>query len=469
LPQIEEIRITGFQSHVSSFIRLCPGLNVITGPSDSGKTAILRALKWVAFGEPSGEAFVNEAVGEAKVEILLDTGVTVTKTRRKGKTTYQLSTIAEPFEKAEVPEEVKQALGITKQTFGDFETALNFAFQLEAPFLISETASAGAKILGKLAGTEVVDLATKSVAKDTYAARQERSQAEKDIERIDAQLQEFNDLEVLKQQLEACEYLVSEIDKAYDKSKRLSDFKITHWNLTRLLEELGGRLEELAVIPDLEEDLQDIEKAQKRYDTLLDLYRQYGKVTATVTRLSDELDRYREVDNIAAEVSIIEANSKRLSTLNILRSSYQKHSDDVSRAAGVLHATKDLDAAEAVLHSVGGSAERISNLRTLQVRHTEARAALQRQREWVEMFSKIPEAESLLQQAESSSNRLESLRTLRTVYVTKQSALQSAERHLQAADVSAAQAQKELDEIWAGMTVCPICEQPITGGNHRGH
>ncbi len=120
------------------------------------------------------KAFVNATVGEAVVTLFLDSGAVITKRRRKGKTSYllQLSPDDEGslYEKSEVPDEVKNMLQIDKQRFGDFESSLNFAFQLDAPFLISETASAGAKILGKLAGTECVDLAIKGISKDTHAS-----------------------------------------------------------------------------------------------------------------------------------------------------------------------------------------------------------------------------------------------------------------------------------------------------------
>lgn len=42
--KIQEVTIEGYQSHTNSTFRLSPGLTVITGPSDAGKTAIIRAL-----------------------------------------------------------------------------------------------------------------------------------------------------------------------------------------------------------------------------------------------------------------------------------------------------------------------------------------------------------------------------------------------------------------------------------------
>ncbi len=59
MPYIKKVRIQGFQSHLDSTFTLSPGLNVITGPSDAGKTAIIRALRWLAFNEPQGEAFIH--------------------------------------------------------------------------------------------------------------------------------------------------------------------------------------------------------------------------------------------------------------------------------------------------------------------------------------------------------------------------------------------------------------------------
>lgn len=144
--KIQEVTIEGYQSHTNSTFRLSPGLTVITGPSDAGKTAIIRALRWFAFNEPTGEAFlhtirnpdgsIKEAVDQVKVSVTFDNSITITKTRRKGKTTYTHSAFPTAWEKAEIPPEIKETLGLVKQQYGDFETCLNFAFQLDAPFML---------------------------------------------------------------------------------------------------------------------------------------------------------------------------------------------------------------------------------------------------------------------------------------------------------------------------------------------
>ena len=198
--KIQEVTIEGYQSHTNSTFRLSPGLTVITGPSDAGKTAIIRALRWFAFNEPTGEAFlhtirnpdgsVKEAVDQVKVSVTFDNGITITKTRRKGKTTYTHSAFPTAWEKAEIPPEIKETLGLVKQQYGDFETCLNFAFQLDAPFMLSESASVGAKVLGKLAGTEIVDKSISEVNKKTHQTRSDISYADKQIGEIDVSLTE---------------------------------------------------------------------------------------------------------------------------------------------------------------------------------------------------------------------------------------------------------------------------------------
>lgn len=157
LPYIAEIELT-YQMHVKSKVILGPGLNVIVGASGAGKTSIIRAVRWVGFGEPSGDAFVHEDVKYAEVTITMSDGRWVRKSRKNDKTRYEIAGYEEPFDKAEVPAEVTQILNLVKTAFGDFETSLNFAYQLDPPFILSEPPSTGAKVLGKLSGTEVVDM-----------------------------------------------------------------------------------------------------------------------------------------------------------------------------------------------------------------------------------------------------------------------------------------------------------------------
>ena len=52
---LHSLFLNNFRSWKKSTIEFCPGVNVITGENDSGKTNILRGINWVANNRPAGE------------------------------------------------------------------------------------------------------------------------------------------------------------------------------------------------------------------------------------------------------------------------------------------------------------------------------------------------------------------------------------------------------------------------------
>lgn len=469
MPYITGVSIQGFQSHTGSFLQLGPGLNVITGPSDSGKTAVIRAVRWVAFGEPSGDAFVNEKTGEALVAIQMDNGVIITKRRKSKKTTYLLQ--ADPgdegqlFEKAEVPEEVKAALGINKQTFGDFVTALNFAFQLEAPFLISETASAGAKILGKLAGTEEVDGAIKDVSKDTYQARQERSQAEKDIAEVNGQLLEFAGLEQEKELLETIEYLLGEIDTDVSNLENLRQQAADLETIKESLAAAAERLDQLAHVPQLEVDLKDVEKAQQRYDTLLDLFETLGKATATVETLTQKLESYTDLAAAAEFVEVITTDQERLTNIFNLSTLYTDYAQQENKLLLQLVRLEGVDEAEVLIDWVGNRYTKKEALLDLELRYNKYQNDINIAQNKLAGLQQLKEGQGILEAAAAQSKQIDALQALYADHAVKHRLTANAYTSAEEAAGQVDYWEKEIAKAWeAAGGICPLCEQAHKGG-----
>ncbi|EIW19962.1 MULTISPECIES: AAA family ATPase [Pelosinus] len=465
---IQAVHLRGWQSHVDSSFHLGPGLNVITGPSDGGKTSIIRAVRWVAFNDPAGEAFINEAVGEAKVAITLTNGIIIEKRRRSGKTAYTLQAPGdEPkiFEKSEVPEDVKTVLGIIKHSFGDFAATLNFSFQLDAPFLISEPPSAGAKVLGRIAGTEVIDLAIKSVAKDNYRANQERLQTTKDIERIGKELKDFEDLETLKSQLEACEYLIEQVDAAAIRNDTLAKYEDTYIQVTTKITGLAQELDRLAIVDNLEIDILNMEKAQQRYDTLLGLYSRLGKLENSIADLTHKLDTYTGVDALLEEVSTLDKDCIKLSLLSNLSIVYKKYTEEVKKIKNVLDSTADLDIASELLGGVKATELKLSKLQKLAITYQENTACITRYQNAVNVTAGVADAGELLAALAASRERLQRLAGLKATYDVKRRTFTQASTDERSAVIMVDSCQQELKTVWASLKVCPLCEQPVKGAN----
>ena len=466
---ISAIRIQGFQSHIDSHFNLGNGLNVITGPSGAGKTAVLRAIKYVAFNEPQGEAFVNEKVGEAIVTIYLNNGAIITKRRKKGKTSYLLQVNEEDegslYEKSEVPEEVKRQLQIEKQTFGDFETALNFAFQLDAPFLLSETASAGAKILGKLAGTESVDLAIKGVSKDTYGSRQERTNAEKDIERIAGSMLAYQGIDDAQEAIDVAELLLEQIEKNNQRFENMREYSLDYSKVNKLLNTLENRLDSLAIVPQLEVDLEDIEKAQRRYDLLLDLYNTYFSVGTKLTAISRTLQRYETVEQTSEDLNLLDQTMEKLTLLISLIKEYQKYSDVYRKTAEVLEKTKQIDSLSVDIGHTEKGLDRVNELKILSVEYRNVARQLEMAQERAESYQGLNTAETLLHSTVESVDRLAQLKSLQGTFEIRHAELSTASLTLKSAEQYMEQAKTEEAEAWeAAGGICPLCEQPHERG-----
>ena len=77
---LERLRIQNFQSHHKLDIQLDPAVTTLIGPSDVGKSAVLRAFRWLATNRPRGDAFIRDGADRVSVKARVD-GQNVTRRR----------------------------------------------------------------------------------------------------------------------------------------------------------------------------------------------------------------------------------------------------------------------------------------------------------------------------------------------------------------------------------------------------
>lgn len=196
MKNLKSIHLKNFQSHKNTLITFAKqgALTVITGPSDSGKSAVIRALRWVFYNVPQGYGFIFNAEDKCSVLLTYDDGTTVERIRSRGGVNRYVvnGQVYEGFGTG-VPLEVRQASGIRKLEIGDQSFLLNLSEQLDGPFLgKSVSGPARAKVLGKLAGTEEIDYAGKEIGTDIYRAKKQKELYERDIEGLDKQIARYD-------------------------------------------------------------------------------------------------------------------------------------------------------------------------------------------------------------------------------------------------------------------------------------
>lgn len=108
---IESVKLKNFQSHKENTFSFTKGVNAIVGPSDSGKTAILRALRWLIWNRPLGDAFRSDWGGDTEVTVTVD-GQLITRYKHDNKHGYKIGKIDLKAIGTDVPEEVSTILNI---------------------------------------------------------------------------------------------------------------------------------------------------------------------------------------------------------------------------------------------------------------------------------------------------------------------------------------------------------------------
>lgn len=165
--KISRVEIHGFQSHDNTVIDFHDGLNIITGESSNGKTAIFRAILWVIDNSPSGNAFITNNRKKCSVRITFSDGTYIERGRTKSSTGYYDvfdGTQVQHFEgfSNNIPIEVLNAhqmpkIPVTRNT----DTHLNVITQLEKPFLLTDSVNEKAAAIGRITGTDIFDNAIK--------------------------------------------------------------------------------------------------------------------------------------------------------------------------------------------------------------------------------------------------------------------------------------------------------------------
>ena len=149
---LERLRVQGFQVHEDLDVRIDPQITTIVGETDTGKSSLIRALRWLTLNQPRGDGFINTDMKSSTVKAKLDGQMFK---RGKGKKNlYQMGKDKKFYAFGnDVPPEIQESLCISD---------LNFQMQHDPPFWFSMSAAEVGRQLNKIVDLEQIDkVATK--------------------------------------------------------------------------------------------------------------------------------------------------------------------------------------------------------------------------------------------------------------------------------------------------------------------
>jgi DNA repair exonuclease SbcCD ATPase subunit len=207
---IDSISLSNFQSHKDSTLKFSDGVNAIVGSSDSGKTAILRAIRKLAFNKPSGDEMKSHWGGKMQIEMLTDDAHVVYSKDREAE--YILGDTHFKAFGTEVPQEIGDALNLNTD---------NVQSQLDAPYLLSETAGAVASHFNAIAHLEVIDRATSNINSAIRELTSDIKYSEGQEVSLKGNLEKFQYLEQFESEVQELEGLKKQYDALVDSRRKL--------------------------------------------------------------------------------------------------------------------------------------------------------------------------------------------------------------------------------------------------------
>ena len=307
---IKELNIRNFQSHENTDIEFSPGVTVITGTSDSGKTAILRGLYWMIKNRPRGNSFIRHGSKTACMALLLDDGSEILRSKTKGSTNkYELNGEVLGAVGSDVPQQIQDTINI-----GD----INIQRQHDPHFLID---SSPGKIAGVLNQITHVEDAQQLLSNLNALLRKASSKLKYDKEQaasVEEELKAFVGLQNFADTFKQAEEINMEFEEDW-KTATVILGSIDSWaGIQKEMESLIEIPE--SVLKRAEEEVKSITEAENEAAVLIDLLTTLGTITQEVVEkpsvdeddLLSVLDMIQQIEREEKETDALTALCEKL-------------------------------------------------------------------------------------------------------------------------------------------------------------
>lgn len=221
-----KVQIKNYQIIKDVSLEFIPGLNVIIGPSNNGKSSILKAIKALIYTVPgttpirNGQSFYAVGISYNNHTIILQKGLKESVYIVDGEkyTKYGVNT----------PEIVSKSLNIKELVLNGNKEQLNFWDQMEYPFLINRTSTELFKFIIDSSDSDQVSQSLKDMVSDRQQLNKEIDLLQGTINTIDLDIDSYtNTLDKSKSIIEACNSII-ELQPKVSKLNQLKQIKEIH-------------------------------------------------------------------------------------------------------------------------------------------------------------------------------------------------------------------------------------------------
>jgi len=223
---LKSVKITNFQKQRDLELELVPGVNVLAGRSDLGKSAVVRAVGWALRNRPQGFGFrydpeIARDGGKklkkddlTSVNLSFDNGEISRQRNEKSINSYIVNGEMLEALRGDVPEEVSGLINIESCCFQD---------QHDPYFLLQDTPGEVARKLNEVSGLDLISRVIKTINSMAAKAEAEAAMARKTAGEKDGRIQELVFLDKVIPLAEKIQAALDERDKLSAQEKELNE------------------------------------------------------------------------------------------------------------------------------------------------------------------------------------------------------------------------------------------------------
>ena len=425
---IRRITLTNFMSHRNSVIELSDGLNVITGCNNSGKSAIVEALRIVC-ENASGAYMVRHGESDCRVTIETDESDVIQWRRIKGKVSYEINGREIDRLKGSVPDDLHERLRLPPVEADGDAFDVHFGMQREPIFLLHKTARHRAAFFASSSDAiRLLEMQSLHKAKVKDAGRQQKQLLARHS-KMARRLEKLSPLDEIEKRQSALE---AEYEAIQIAASRVDDLRQRIESLRRVGRQRAAARASLDWLKPLSKPPQ--------LKPLGDLRQLIARFSSIQVRQAIGKRRCLKFESLQPPPSI-----KRTDRLQRMLDQWVGALGRQGRSQG------DLSALRAIPQFP--EFQSTESLHALRARWLDALALRNRQRQSVRCMRSL-DRPPRIEDAESLFRLVESLRQAAyDLKQRKQAIAQVAEQR--------AVAERELRERLEGMDSCPTCGQPI--------
>lgn len=467
MKQIKKIVLENFQSHHYTEIALTAGLNVFVGPSDSGKSAILRGLRWVLFNQPRGSDYIRVGADRCRVAITMSDGVTIVRERSTSINRYTLISpegaeqVFEGFGGG-IPQEILEAHGMHPLKLDhDWELPIQLGAQLEAPFLLSESGAVKAKTIGRVSGAHIIDLALNQTASDGRALNAEIKSAQSQAEKLGKHLEEYADLDQMKEKLDHAQSLYNNVRSIRQRLIWLQKAREDLMRCRKRQEEVKSRLDQLVQLPQVEGMVAHLEYMGLRRSLLRTKRanwlhnRRERKVCLGV------MNRTVHLAKVSEQLSQMKETGKELDRLTTLNHRLRHHRREIALQQQWLVKTAHLSTAGICLEEARQGQIRLQKIKPQAVKWRRVQREKVVCTQTLDQTAAIPAVGTLISVLEEKRIRYAELINYRKTLLDKQRRMGIGSKYLQQREQDIAERLQELTQLFKEVGQCPTCGSQI--------